>query len=87
MTNRKKSLFAIYFAYFLDYFGYAIVFGLFGPLLLSSDFKMFSSETSLQMRHLSLATLFAVYPLMQLIFAPIFGDFADHFGRKKLFLY
>ena len=85
MINRKKSLFAIYFAYFLDYFGYAIVFGLFGPLLLSSDFKMFSPETSLQMRHLSLAILFAVYPFMQLIFAPIFGDFADHFGRKKTF--
>jgi len=85
VKNRKRTLFAIYFAYFLDYFGYAIVFGLFGPLLLNSDFHMFSEGTSLQMKNLLLALLFAVYPLMQLAFAPVFGDFADHFGRKKTF--
>ena len=48
MENRKKTLFAIYFAYFLDYFGYAIVFGLFGPLVLNTDFHMFSDDTPLQ---------------------------------------
>lgn len=83
--DRKKTIFALYFAYFFDYFGYAIVFGIFGPLLLSSDYQMFSPETSVKMRHLSLAILFAVYPLMQFIFAPVFGDVADHFGRKKTF--
>ena len=85
MTKRSRTLFAIYFAYFLDYFGYAIVFGLFGPLVLSSDFNMFSAETPLHMRHLLLGILFAVYPLMQLLFAPISGDVADHLGRKKTF--
>lgn len=86
MHERTKTLFAIYFAYFLDYFGYAIVFGVFGPLMLSPEFGMFSPETSLRARNLALAFLFAVFPLMQLVSAPIFGDIADHFGRKKTFL-
>lgn len=86
MKNRTKTLFAIYFAYFLDYFGYAIVFGVFGPLMLTPEFGMFSPETSPQIRNLALASLFAIFPLMQLISAPIFGDLADHFGRKKIFI-
>ncbi|QVL57183.1 MAG: MFS transporter [Simkaniaceae bacterium] len=86
MKKRTKTLFAIYFAYFLDYFGYAIVFGVFGPLMLSPEFGMFSPETTVRTRNLALASLFAVFPLMQLISAPIFGDLADHFGRKKTFL-
>ncbi|MCB1110014.1 MAG: MFS transporter, partial [Chlamydiia bacterium] len=86
MQNRTKSLFAIYFAYFLDYFGYAIVFGVFGPLMLTPEFGMFSPETSVQMRNIALAILFAIFPLMQLICAPLFGDFADHFGRKRTFI-
>lgn len=86
MKKRTKTLFAIYFAYFLDYFGYAIVFGIFGPLMLAPEFGMFSPETSPQARNLALASLFAVFPLMQLISAPVFGDLADHFGRKKTFI-
>ncbi|MBF5059613.1 MFS transporter [Candidatus Neptunochlamydia vexilliferae] len=84
--KRTRPLFAIYFTYFLDYFGYAIVFGVFGPLLLSPEFGMFSPETSVRYRNFALAALFAAYPLMQLISAPAFGDIADHFGRKKTFL-
>ena len=86
MKKRTKTLFAIYFAYFLDYFGYAIVFGIFGPLMLSPEFGMFSAETTPQTRNLALASLFAIFPLMQLTSAPIFGDLADHFGRKKTFV-
>ncbi len=85
MHERTKTLFAIYFAYFFDYFGYAIVFGVFGPLLLSPEFGMFSAETTIRDRNLALAALFAIFPLMQLISAPVFGDIADHFGRKKTF--
>ncbi len=87
MTFKKtRPLFAIYFTFFLDYFGYAIVFGVFGPLLLSPEFGMFSPETSIRYRNFALATLFAAYPLMQLVSAPLFGDIADHFGRKKIFI-
>lgn len=86
MQKRTKTLLTIYFAYFLDYFGYAIVFGVFGPLMLTPEMGMFPPETSLKMRNLALAILFAIFPLMQLICAPLFGDFADHFGRKKTFV-
>lgn len=85
MEKRKGTFFAIYFAYFLDYFGYALVFGIFGPLLLDPDFGMFPVEASIKSRNIALGVLFAVYPLVQFITAPIFGDFADHFGRKKTF--
>ncbi|NGX51358.1 MAG: Tetracycline resistance protein, class B [Chlamydiae bacterium] len=85
MSNRKGTFFAIYFAYFLDYFGYAIVFGIFGPLLLNPEFGMFPMETSSRYRNVALGVLFAVFPLVQLITAPIFGSMADHFGRKRTF--
>lgn len=86
MEKRTKTLLAIYFAYFLDYFGYAIVFGVFGPLVLAPESGMFSPETSSQLRNFALASLFAIFPLMQLFSSPIFGDLADHFGRKKIFV-
>lgn len=86
MENRTKTLFVIYFAYFLDYFGYAIVFGVFGLLMLTPEMGMFSADTTVQMRNLALAILFATFPLIQLICAPLFGDFADHFGRKRTFV-
>jgi len=85
MEKRKGTFFAIYFAYFLDYFGYAIVFGIFGPLMLDPEFGMFSPETSLRNRNIALGILFAIYPLVQLLTAPLFGDIADHFGRKRTF--
>ena len=85
MEKRKGTFFSIYFAYFLDYFGYAIVFGIFGPLVLNPDFGMFSPETSIRYRNVALGILFAIYPLVQLVTAPVFGDIADHFGRKRTF--
>lgn len=86
MKSLQKTLISIYLAYFFDYFGYAIVFGVFGPLILDPELGMFAQETTLRHRSLSLGILFAVYPLMQLIAAPIFGDLSDHLGRKKTFL-
>ena len=83
MEKRKGTFLTIYFAYFLDYFGYAIVFGIFGPLVLNPEFGMFSANTTIRYRNIALGILFAVYPLVQLITAPLFGDIADRFGRKK----
>lgn len=86
MTDEKKkraSLLALFFVYFLDYFGYALVFGIFGPLILKPEFEMFSAATSTHARHIALGILFAMFPLSQFIGGPIFGDLADRHGRKK----
>lgn len=82
--KRKASLLALFFVYFLDYFGYALVFGIFGPLILKSEFGMFSAATPSHSKHLALGVLFAVFPLSQFFGGPIFGDLADRHGRKKM---
>jgi DHA1 family tetracycline resistance protein-like MFS transporter len=84
MSNTRASRLALFFVYFLDYFGYAIVFGFFGPLILKPEFGMVTENLSLQERHLLLALLFAVFPLLQFFTSPLFGDLADRYGRKKL---
>jgi len=86
MPDKKKkraSLLALFFVYFLDYFGYALVFGIFGPLILKSEFGMFPVTASAQTRHIALGVLFAIYPLSLFFGGPLFGDLADRHGRKK----
>lgn len=86
MTDKKEkraSLLALFFVYFLDYFGYALVFGIFGPLILKPEFGMFPEATSTHTRHIALGVLFAMFPLSQFFGGPIFGDLADRHGRKK----
>lgn len=81
----KQSLFPVYFVFFMDNFGFGLVFTIFGPLILNPQFGMLSPEMSTATRSIFLGLLFAAFPLTQLFGAPIIGDLADRFGRKKAF--
>ena len=83
--SRRASFVPLYFVFFLDNFGFSLVFTLFGPLLLDSQFGFFPPEVSMGMRNFFIALLFAVFPLAQLFGAPFIGDLGDHYGRKKCF--
>jgi MFS family permease len=80
---KGKSLFSVFFVATLDNFGFAIVFILFAPLIIDNTAGLLDQATSPAYRKAVLSTLFAVFPLAQLIAAPVFGDFADRFGRKR----
>ncbi|MCF7806813.1 MAG: MFS transporter [Simkaniaceae bacterium] len=85
LEMRRSSLFPVYFIFFLDNFGFALVFAIFGPLLLDPSYGMVSAEASQGVRNFLIGLLYAVFPLAQLFGAPFIGDLADHFGRKKAF--
>lgn len=84
MKNKdKKSFFSLLFVIALDNLGFGLPFILFAPLMLDPKFGMLAPDVSFEMRNLLLGFLFAAFPLMQLLGAPLFGDFADFYGRKK----
>ncbi|MCK4934792.1 MAG: MFS transporter, partial [Simkaniaceae bacterium] len=85
MTKIKTSLLPVYFVFFLDNFGFGLVFAIFGPLILNPEFGMLSPGMTAGERNIFLGILFAAFPLTQLFGAPIVGDIADRFGRKKAF--
>ena len=85
--NQKSnaSLLPVYFVLFIDNFAFAVIFAIFGPLFVDPSFKFVSAETSMAIRDLMLGAALALFPLGQLIGAPLLGDIADRFGRKKAF--
>ncbi|MCB1072204.1 MAG: MFS transporter [Chlamydiia bacterium] len=85
--NQKPnvSLLPVYFVLFIDNFAFAVIFAIFGPLFVDPTFKFVSAGTSMATRNLMLGTALALFPLGQLIGAPLLGDIADRFGRKKAF--
>lgn len=82
-SEKAKTLFASYFIIALDNFGFGLVFVLFAPLILDPSYGMVAASTSAGTKNFLLALLFIGFPLTQFIGAPLFGDLADNFGRKR----
>ena len=84
---QKTSLFSVFFTFAVDNLGATIVFPIFAPLFLDPGKDLVSPDASLAFKTTMLGIFLGVFPLMQFIFAPILGEYADHQGRKKaLFL-
>ena len=81
--RRKGSLFSLFFTFAIDNLGATIVFPLFAPLFLDQAESVFSPSTSLAFKSTLLGLFLGIFPCMQLLFAPIFGEIADHYGRKR----
>lgn len=79
---KKARLFPLYFVLFMDNFGFAIVLVLFAPLILNPDHGMIAASTPPETKNLILASLLAIFPMMQFFGAPFFGDIGDQYGRK-----
>ncbi len=67
----------------MDNFGFAMLFSILGPLLLLPEYGVVGSGMAEGTRNALLAITYGVFPLAQFFGAPIVGDIADHFGRKK----
>ena len=85
VKKKSSSFFPVYFVFFLDNFGFSLVFTIFAPLLLDNAYGFLPESDVVGTRNLMLGWLFAVFPLAQLFGAPLIGDLADRFGRKRSF--
>lgn len=81
----RVSLFPVYFVLFIDNFAYAIIFSVFGPLFVDPDYGFVTAAMSSTTKNLMLGAALCLFPLGQLIGAPLLGDIADQFGRKRAF--
>ncbi|MGC1879070.1 MAG: MFS transporter [Rhabdochlamydiaceae bacterium] len=84
-VTRVRALFSVYFIAAIDNLGYAMVFVLFPPLLLNPQYGFLSSHPSLVAKLITMGALYAAFPIAQLIGAPLIGELADRYGRKRLF--
>lgn len=87
MEWQRRSLFSVFFIFFLDNFGYAVVFPILSPLLLEPSYHFLPEATALAKKQLLLGVLLTSFPIGQFIGAPMIGDLADSLGRKKLFYF
>lgn len=85
-AKKKSSLFSIFLTFGVDQLGATIVFPIFAPLFLSPAQKLFSVATSDSYKTAMLGIFLGVFPLMQFLFAPLLGEYADHHGRRKVLL-
>ena len=86
MKSRSRSLLAVFFVFFLDNFGFALAFPIMSPIMLDPNYHFFSPEISSTLRNILLGVVLGSFPLGQFFGAPIIGDMADSFGRRRLFL-
>ncbi|MCB1085112.1 MAG: MFS transporter [Chlamydiia bacterium] len=82
-VKRNSSLFSIFLTFAVDYLGATIVFPIFAPLFLDPSKGLFGADISSAYKTTMLGIFLGVYPLMQFVFAPILGEYADHYGRKR----
>ncbi|MEM7175287.1 MAG: MFS transporter [Chlamydiota bacterium] len=85
-VREKSSLFSIFLTFGVDQLGATIVFPIFAPLFLSPAQKLFDASVALSYKTTMLGIFLGVFPLMQFIFSPLLGEYADHHGRRKTLL-
>lgn len=84
--KHRFSVFSIFFTFFIDTLGATIIFPILAPLFLNPSETILSETLSYNVKAAILGLFLGAYPLAQLIFAPIIGEFADRYGRKISFL-
>lgn len=89
MDKYKKSnstiLSIIFFTIFIDLLGVGVLIPVFPLLILpGSAFKVTPDYWSITQGYILLGYLAASYPFAQFVFAPILGQLADRYGRKKI---
>lgn len=80
MSRVKLSLLTVYVTFFIDTLSWAIVFPIFAPYFLEMEHLQLSTETRMMLYGL----LLMVYSLGQFLGAPLVGECADRYGRKRV---
>lgn len=85
--GKKTTIFSVYFTFFVDNLSWAIVFPIFAPYFLDPGNTLFSQEVSFGTRSMILGFFLTAFSLGQFIGAPLMGEYADRYGRKKALLF
>ncbi len=83
ISGKKSSLFALFFTFAVDNLGATIVFPIFAPLFLDPGEGLLTHPLAQGVRATLLGFFLAAFPLSQLFFSPILGDYSDHAGRRR----
>ena len=83
--SNSKILFTIFVTIFIDMLGVGVLIPVYPLLVLpSSPFRVIPNGWSISEGFILLGWLSSTFPLAQFICAPILGQLADRFGRKKI---
>lgn len=81
----KHALFSIFLTIFIDMLGVGVLIPVFPLLVLpSSPFRVIPANWSIDQGFILLGWLSASFPIALFLCAPILGQLADRFGRKKI---
>ena len=83
MGSKRFSLFSVYFTFFIDSLGWSIIFPIFAPYFLDPTNPLFSPDTPLSTRTSLLGVFLMAFSLGQFLAAPLIGEYADRYGRRK----
>ncbi len=83
MHASRLTLTSVYLTFFVDSLAWAIVFPVFAPYFLDMDNSLFSPSMSLAWRTTILGFFLMAFSLGQFLAAPIMGEYADRFGRRR----
>ncbi len=76
LMGKLQTLTRVYFTFFIDTLGWAIVFPIFAPY--------FIARTDLSAPLLTLGLFLMAFPLGQFFFAPVLGGWADRYGKRRI---
>lgn len=81
---KKRPISSVFLTFAVDNLGATIVFPIFAPLFLDERFGLLGPGTPFSTRTILLGCFLGIFPLMQFLFAPVFGEVSDHVGRRKV---
>jgi len=84
--GRKLSLLSTFFCSYVDNFCLSLVLPIFAPFFLDPQNQLFSSAVAIGERMSLLGLCLMAFPFGQFFGAPILGNFADRFGKRKALL-
>ena len=81
-----RRVMPLYLVVFSGFVGYSLMIAIFTPLVLRADGGMLPRTTSTGSRAIALGILLALYPLAQLLGAPVIGGLSDRLGGTSTLL-
>ena len=83
-ASEPKTMVLVFATVLISWIGFSLPYPVFAHLFLDLDGPLLSSGSSEQTRTLLLGAAIAIYPLGQIIGAPLFGRWSDRYGRKLI---